>query len=298
MSGPPATIEALIELMARLPGLGPRSARRAVLYLVRRRGQSLVPLAEAMARVAETARDCVTCGNLATADEEISVSTAPGQWPDLRGRGCGGPLGDGTHPCLRRALSRPWRHAVGAGCGGARGSGPAAAGRPIAREGIAEVILALNATLKARPTPTSPTCCRAASRSAPWPRACRWGSSSTISTTAPSARRSGRASRSERRGTPWLPDHPGPHPEAGAARLQRRARLRVPARAPRRWSMAPSQHRRWTCSGDLSRAGRRWRRIGPDRDRDQRPDPGRALSRLEALGCAIAPPAFRSTSAG
>ena len=45
MSGPPATIEALIELMARLPGLGPRSARRAVLYLVRRRGQSLVPLA-------------------------------------------------------------------------------------------------------------------------------------------------------------------------------------------------------------------------------------------------------------
>ena len=64
----PSEIETLIELMAKLPGLGPRSARRAVLHLVRKRGQVLAPLADAMARVAETARECLNCGNIATAD--------------------------------------------------------------------------------------------------------------------------------------------------------------------------------------------------------------------------------------
>ena len=61
-------IEALIALMARLPGLGPRSARRAVLHLLRRRGALMAPLAEAMAGVAASARDCVVCGNIGTAD--------------------------------------------------------------------------------------------------------------------------------------------------------------------------------------------------------------------------------------
>ena len=61
-------IEALIELMARLPGLGPRSARRAVLHLIKKRGQVMAPLAQAMAEVAATARECATCGNIGTAD--------------------------------------------------------------------------------------------------------------------------------------------------------------------------------------------------------------------------------------
>lgn len=61
-------IEALIALMARLPGLGPRSARRAVLHLLRRRGPLMAPLADAMAAVAASARDCVVCGNIGTAD--------------------------------------------------------------------------------------------------------------------------------------------------------------------------------------------------------------------------------------
>ena len=61
-------IESLIELMARLPGLGPRSARRAVLHLIRKRAVLLAPLAEAMQAVADTARECVTCGNIATTD--------------------------------------------------------------------------------------------------------------------------------------------------------------------------------------------------------------------------------------
>jgi recombination protein RecR len=61
-------IETLIDLMARLPGLGPRSARRAVLHLIKKRGQLLLPLAEAMHRVGTTARECLNCGNIGTAD--------------------------------------------------------------------------------------------------------------------------------------------------------------------------------------------------------------------------------------
>ena len=61
-------IEALIELMAKLPGLGPRSARRAVLHLIRKRSLLLAPLADAMQVVAETARECLNCGNVGTAD--------------------------------------------------------------------------------------------------------------------------------------------------------------------------------------------------------------------------------------
>lgn len=68
MSGDTSEIEALIDLMARLPGLGPRSARRAVLHLIRKRGQLLLPMAQAMQRVGTTVRDCLNCGNLGTAD--------------------------------------------------------------------------------------------------------------------------------------------------------------------------------------------------------------------------------------
>ncbi len=66
--GAPRDIEALIEIMSRLPGLGPRSARRAVLHLIKKRGTLMAPLAESMATVAETARACFNCGNIATAD--------------------------------------------------------------------------------------------------------------------------------------------------------------------------------------------------------------------------------------
>ncbi|MEM7508461.1 MAG: recombination mediator RecR [Pseudomonadota bacterium] len=61
-------LEKLIELMAKLPGLGPRSARRAALTLVKRRERLLVPLAAAMAEVAERVRNCPTCGNICTAE--------------------------------------------------------------------------------------------------------------------------------------------------------------------------------------------------------------------------------------
>lgn len=68
MTNPPSDIEALIALLARLPGLGPRSARRAGLHLVKRRATVMAPLAEMMARVAAAARECRRCGNIGTTD--------------------------------------------------------------------------------------------------------------------------------------------------------------------------------------------------------------------------------------
>ncbi|MCA0399335.1 MAG: recombination mediator RecR [Proteobacteria bacterium] len=66
LAGP--EIERLIQLLARLPGLGPRSARRAVLHLMRKREDLLAPLGEAMRVAAERIATCSTCGNLDTAD--------------------------------------------------------------------------------------------------------------------------------------------------------------------------------------------------------------------------------------
>jgi recombination protein RecR len=61
-------LDDLIVLMAKLPGLGPRSARRAVLHLIKKRGQLLMPLAEAMQRVGANVRECLNCGNIAAGD--------------------------------------------------------------------------------------------------------------------------------------------------------------------------------------------------------------------------------------
>ncbi len=61
-------IERLIQLLARVPGLGPRSARRAVLHLIKRREQLLVPLAASLAETAEKVRLCSVCGNADTSD--------------------------------------------------------------------------------------------------------------------------------------------------------------------------------------------------------------------------------------
>lgn len=68
MAEPLRDIESLIELMARLPGLGPRSARRAVLVMLKKRESLMAPLAQAMAGVALSARDCAICGNIGTAE--------------------------------------------------------------------------------------------------------------------------------------------------------------------------------------------------------------------------------------
>jgi len=61
-------IERLIQLLARLPGLGPRSARRAALHLIRKREALLSPLAEAMKVAHDRVTTCSTCGNVDTRD--------------------------------------------------------------------------------------------------------------------------------------------------------------------------------------------------------------------------------------
>jgi recombination protein RecR len=61
-------IERLVQLLAKLPGLGPRSARRAALVLLKKRETLLEPLAQAMARAAEALKTCSVCGNLDTCD--------------------------------------------------------------------------------------------------------------------------------------------------------------------------------------------------------------------------------------
>jgi recombination protein RecR len=61
-------LDTLIQLLAKLPGLGPRSARRAALHLIKRRESLLEPLATALAKAADAIRPCRICGNLDTVE--------------------------------------------------------------------------------------------------------------------------------------------------------------------------------------------------------------------------------------
>ena len=61
-------IERLIQLLAKVPGLGPRSARRAALHLIKKKEQLLSPLAAAMGEAVDKVRICSTCGNVDTID--------------------------------------------------------------------------------------------------------------------------------------------------------------------------------------------------------------------------------------
>lgn len=153
MAEAPRDIEQLIDLMARLPGLGPRSARRAVLMLLKKRGAVMAPLAQVMARVALNARDCRTCGNIGSAElcpictderratgEICVVEDVADLWALERGgvfRGRYHVLG-GTLSALDAVGPEDLRI-------------PALVAR-VASEGIAEVILALNATVDGQTT--------------------------------------------------------------------------------------------------------------------------------------------------
>ncbi len=75
-------IDALTRALARLPGLGPRSARRAVLHLIRRREAALFPLLDAMQAVAANLVVCSTCGNVETSDP-CSICRDPRRDPAL-----------------------------------------------------------------------------------------------------------------------------------------------------------------------------------------------------------------------
>jgi recombination protein RecR len=75
-------IERLIQLLARLPGLGPRSARRAALHLIKKREQLMAPLTNALETARERIVVCKTCGNIDTHDP-CTVCTDPKRDPSL-----------------------------------------------------------------------------------------------------------------------------------------------------------------------------------------------------------------------
>jgi len=71
-------IEQLITLLSRLPGLGPRSARRAVLHLIRRKEALLAPLGRAMVQASDRIQSCETCGNIDVRNP-CAICAAPGR---------------------------------------------------------------------------------------------------------------------------------------------------------------------------------------------------------------------------
>jgi recombination protein RecR len=153
MAADPTGIEALIELMARLPGLGPRSARRAVLMMLKKRGQVMAPLAQAMAQVALAARDCQICGNISTA-ETCAICADPAR---ATGAICVVEDVADLWALERGGAFKGRYHVLGGTLSALDAVGPDELGIPrlvrrVADEGISEVILALNATVDGQTT--------------------------------------------------------------------------------------------------------------------------------------------------
>jgi recombination protein RecR len=146
-------IERMIQLLARVPGLGPRSARRAALQLIKKKEELLAPLAAAMAEAVEKVRVCSTCGNVDTSDP-CTICTDPRREPgtlivvedvaDLW--------------ALERASAMNVRyHVLGGTLSPLDGIGPddlniAALVSRVAEGGVAEIILAVNATVEGQTT--------------------------------------------------------------------------------------------------------------------------------------------------
>lgn len=146
-------IEALIEMMAKLPGLGPRSARRAVLHMIRKRGLLLSPLAAQMQTVANTARECLNCGNIGTGDIcDICAS-------DTRANGILCVVEDVADlwAMERSGVFKGRYHVLGGTLSALDAVGPEDLRIPrlvdrVKTEDISEVILALNATVDGQTT--------------------------------------------------------------------------------------------------------------------------------------------------
>ena len=146
-------IEALTQALARLPGLGPRSARRAVLHLLKKREAALTPLLRALERVAEALAICSVCGNVDTIDPcTVCADPRRDDAAALRGRGGIGPLGARPVAAVPRALSCARRPVVGARGGSAGGFGIDRLISRVAAGGVDEVVLAMNATLEGQTT--------------------------------------------------------------------------------------------------------------------------------------------------
>ena len=146
-------IERLIQYLAKLPGLGPRSARRAALHLVKRKEALLLPLAKALTEAAESLRTCSVCGSLDSCDP-CAV--------------CADPRRDRSLICVVEDVADLWAleraavfsgqyHVLGGTLSALDGVGPEDLNIPRlverARSGeVKEVILATNATVDGQTT--------------------------------------------------------------------------------------------------------------------------------------------------
>jgi recombination protein RecR len=146
-------IERLIQLLAKVPGLGPRSARRAALHLIKKKEQLLAPLAVAMAEAVDKVRVCSVCGNVDTVDP-CTV--------------CSNPRRDQATLIVVEDVSDLWAleragamnarfHVLGGTLSPLDGIGPddlniAGLVSRVAAGGVTEVILAVNATVEGQTT--------------------------------------------------------------------------------------------------------------------------------------------------
>jgi len=146
-------IDALIDMMSKLPGLGPRSARRAVLHLVRKRAQVMGPLARQMQQVADTARECLNCGNIGTGD----ICPICADEARATGQICVVEDVADLWAMERANVFRGRYHVLGGTLSALDAIGPEELRIPqladrVAAEGISEVILALAATVDGQTT--------------------------------------------------------------------------------------------------------------------------------------------------
>ena len=146
-------IQALIGAMARLPGLGPRSARRIVLSLIGRKPGQMAQLSALMARVAENVRPCARCGNVSDTEICAICTDATRQTGEI---------------CVVEDVADLWAlergrafrgryHVLGGTLSALDDIGPEDLGIPrllarIETESVTEVILALNATVEGQTT--------------------------------------------------------------------------------------------------------------------------------------------------
>jgi recombination protein RecR len=146
-------IERLIQLLAKLPGLGPRSARRAALHLVKKKEQLLEPLAGAMETAAKTIVVCSTCGNIDTTDP-CTICTDPRR--DQSMLVVVEDVAD-LWALERAGVLNARYHVLGGSLSPLDGIGPddLSIGKLVTRVaagGIGEVILAVNATVEGQTT--------------------------------------------------------------------------------------------------------------------------------------------------
>ena len=146
-------LDRLIQLLAKLPGLGPRSARRAALFLLKRREALMEPLAAALAETAQRIRACALCGNFDTLDP-CSI--------------CRDPRRDASLVCVVEDVADLWAlersgayrgryHVLGGTLSALDGVGPEDLHidklvQRVADGGVREVILAMSATVEGQTT--------------------------------------------------------------------------------------------------------------------------------------------------